>query len=152
MPATSLLTVDDPNDPLLEDIYCKLILPYFPNDDCDAPHGFRTFLALNNENQKKKTQYYVVAALKGSKLIGTTIFSFVGCETFCFMNGQYTAVLPEERRQNLAKTLSDRRVQVCQAEAERFGYDELDFTIITLADPRTDSEQPNGHSSPSPAT
>jgi hypothetical protein len=152
MPAISLLRVNDPNDPLLDDIYSKLILPNFPHDDRDAPQSFRTFLALNDENRAKKTKYHVVAALKGSTLVGTTIFTFNGCDTFCFMNGHYTAVLPEERRQNLAKTLSDHRVQVCQMDAKCFGYQELDFTIITLADARTGCESPNGDSSPSPET
>jgi hypothetical protein len=148
---TKLLRVDDPADPLIDVIHRNLIAPNFPSDDRDSPEAIRTFLRWNRANRKRKIAYHVVAALRGGAPIGTTIFSFTGCERFCFMNGQYTSVVPPERRRRLAQLLSDYRVSLAQAEAIRFGYSALDFSVITLADPRTVCIREDERYAPSPA-
>ena len=134
-------------DPLLDLIYEQLIFPFFPSNDCDERRAIDIYLANNKVNRKKRIQYHVVAALKNRALIGATIFSFIGCENVCFMNGQYTAVMPEERRKHLAKMLSNYRVEIAQLEARRFGYPALDLSIITLA-----SSQNRSVAFPNPAS
>ena len=146
----ALLAVETPSDPLLDQICEKLILPYFPYDDRDERDAIGAFVALNDTNWRKKIQYRVIAAVRGSSLVGATIFTFFGCDGFCFMNGQYTSVMPEERGRGLAKTLSGYREEAAQAMAHEFGYRELDFTVITLANPqnglaRSDTARAPGH-------
>lgn len=135
---TSFKTLS-PDDPLLKVIYDELIAPFFPDDERDEYDAIQSYLAQNEANRKKNIQYYVVAALRGGHLIGTTIFSFVGCHGFCIMNGQYTTVVPEERRQHLAKMLSNHRVELAHEAAREFGYRTLDLSIITLAETQNGS-------------
>jgi hypothetical protein len=146
--AATSLKIIEANDPLLDAIYEKLIAPYFPRDDRDECQAIRNYLAQNDANREKKIRYYVVAALRKGALVGTTIFSFVGGSRFCMMNGQYTSVLPEERRQHLAQTLSEHRVKVARAAARDFGYRTLDLSVITLATAQNNPDDSNGaHSS-----
>jgi GNAT superfamily N-acetyltransferase len=144
----AMLDVENASDPLLDLICDKLILPYFPHDDRDERDAIGTFLALNDENRWRKIQYRVIAALRGNALVGTTIFTFFGCDGFCFMNGQYTSVMPSERGRGLAKALSYHREKAAQEMARRFGYRDLDFTIITLANPQNGSARPDMSQSP----
>jgi|GEM_PF-6160601 len=139
-PGIEMLSLDDPSDPLLDDICNKLILPYFPDEDRDGRDAIGAFLSDNNANRERKIQYRVVAAVKGATLVGATIFTFFGYDGFCFMNGQYTSVMPSERGRGLAKTLSCYREATAQTLARNFGYSELDFTIITLANPQNSPE------------
>lgn len=140
-----------PDDPLLDLVYEQLILPFFTDNERDERHAIYTYLAHNEVNREKKIQYYVVAALKNGRIIGTTIFSFIGSKNFCFMNGQYTSVVPEERRQHLARRLSDYRVKMAQVEAKRFGYRALDLSIISLSNSQNGSSVSH-NSSPGLAT
>lgn len=142
--ADTSLKIIEADDPLLKAIHEKLIAPYFPQDDRDECQAIHNYLAQNEANREKRIRYYVVAALRKGALVGTTIFSFVGGNRFCMMNGQYTSVVPEERRQHLAQTLSDHRVKVAKAAARDFGYRTLDLSVITLATSQDNSNGSNG--------
>jgi hypothetical protein len=142
--ADTFLKIIEADDPLLSAIHEKLIAPYFPVDDRDECRAIYNYLAQNDANREKKIRYYVVAALRKGALVGTTVFSFVGGNRFCMMNGQYTSVLPEERRQHLAQTLSDHRVKVAKAAARDFGYRTLDLSVITLATAQNGANGANG--------
>jgi hypothetical protein len=128
-------------DPLLSLIYEKLLVPFFSNNERDEYQAINTYLADNDANLKKKIQFYVVAALKNNTLIGTTIFSFMGCNHFCLMSGQYTTVVPEERGQYIGRALNNYRVKIAQTAARQFGYRTLDLSIVTLTEPQNGSRE-----------
>ena len=118
--------------PLLNVIHKTLLVPYFAEDDRDNKGALHTYLAQNHENYGNRVQFYVVAAVKRRRVVGTTIFAFFGWKDFCIMSGHYTAVLPEERGKHLSSQLDDLRQRIASQTAKRFGYAGLDLSVISI--------------------
>jgi hypothetical protein len=92
-------------------------------------------LSANSKSTNRRVDYYIVAAMRRSFPVATTIFSFHDFDDFCFMKAEYTAVVTHERRQHTATYLCKLRERIVRETALSRGYLGLDCSIILVVDP-----------------
>lgn len=125
--------IENETDPILAEIYNHLLIKDFLDcDDLDHLDSLRYYLASNPQNETKQIRYHVLAAMRGSDLLGATLFAFFGLGQFCMMKAEYTAVKRSLRNRGIGRLLLRARDDIAQTDAHDFGYRGVDFSVITV--------------------
>lgn len=128
--------IRDPEDKLLQDVYYNVLVELFPKtDDLDSLENIKYYLKEFDGKTKYKPIYIVLALLKDEVVIGASVFGLFSNNSFCFVKGEYTGIIREERKHGAFDKLLQGRENILKREVAKLGFNSLDFILNELESP-----------------